>query len=338
MKQLNEMNLSFAEIIACDIANEIIDLNKDNKTSDKYNTEVFELLNHNNNLPFYLSDNIDAYEQIDETNVKIKEDYHYYVLYLDRLPICIISTNLSNEETNRWSYNIYSLNDQQAINIIDGNKYCLLSALDYGLYLIDDKNNYYIVSYPMPADRDISQTLTDLNINVGNITKNILDIELLNKKDIEVNIKQYDYNVINESDLTIIKEYLKNNEEHLLGCHLIGPIPRYQYYFASLDNIVVCDFDKENDSYLFELIKDNKCEGLLYYDSFEGEDGIAVNDIKINDNHSYFVDLADVGYVFEDNIISDEQSYSLIDKLVIKQIQKKIKDDKSSFNTYDLDK
>ena len=84
------------------------------------------------------------------------------------------------------------------------------------------------------------------------------------------------------------------------------------------------------------LIKDNDVKGCLYYDSFDEEDGVNINQLELNFDNAYFVDLSDVGFVFEDRIVSEQQSYSLLDQLVIKKIQNKISNDKPSFNTYDL--
>ena len=336
MDNLKEMSLSFARIIACDVANEIVSLSKDNKTDEQYNPEVFNYLKQNDNPVFYISDRIDAYDQIDDVNIRIKEDYHNYLLFLDSIPVCIISNNLSNQETNIWSYNIHYLNDPNVREIIDGGNYCLLSALDYGVYLVDNKSDYYTISYPIPDGKDINETLKGLGIVTASKEKNKLDLDLIDKSNLKVNIKDYDYNCITADDITNISNYLKNNQRELLECKIIGPVARYQYNFSSLDSIEVCDFDRENNSYMFILAKDNAVKGYLYYDLFDKEDGINIYEVESVLNNSYFVELANVGIVYEEKIVADKQTYSLLDKLVIKEIQNKIRNDKPSLNIYDL--
>ena len=336
MDNLKEMSLSFARIIACDVANEIVGLSKDNKTDEQYNPEIFDYLKKNDNPVFYISDRIDAYDQIDDVNIRVKEDYHNYLLFLDSIPVCIISNNLSNQETNIWSYNIHYLNDPNASKIIDGGNYCLLSALDYGVYLVDNKSDYYTISYPIPDGKDINETLKGLGIVTASKEKNKLNLDLIDKSNLKVNIKDYDYNCITAEDITNISNYLKNNQGELLECKIHGPVARYQYNFSSLDSIEVCDFDRENNSYMFILAKDNVVKGYLYYDLFDKKDGINIYEVESVLDNSYSVELANIGFVYEEKIVADKQTYSLLDKLVIKEIQNKIRNDKPSLNTYDL--
>ena len=336
MNNLDEMNLSLAKIVACDIANELISLSKDNKTKDRYNPDIFEYLKECEKPEFYISDRVGCCDQIDKHNMNVREDFYAYILQLENIPVCIITTNIDNQETRTWSYNIHYLNDAEATKIINYGMFSIMSLLDYGLYLVDHKYHYYTISEPLPGGDDVTKTLQDLCSIAKIKEKNRLNINLLDNCSIKVNIKEYDYYSISKKDIENINNYLRNNEEELLDCKIVGPIPRYQYHFTDLENIEVCDYDKENDSYMFMLIKDNDVKGCLYYDSFDEEDGVNINQLELNFDNAYFVDLSDVGFVFEDRIVSEQQSYSLLDQLVIKKIQNKISNDKPSFNTYDL--
>ena len=336
MNNLDEMNLSLAKIIACDVANELIGLSKDNKINDKYDPKIFEYLKECEEPEFYISDRVRCSDQIDEHNMKVRESFFAYILQLENIPVCIITTNIDNQETRTWSYNIHYLNDPEATMIINYGMFSIISLLDYGLYLIDHKFHYYTISEPLPGGKDVTKTLQDLYPIAEIKEKNKLDINLLSNTKIDVSIKDYDYNSIDKKDIENINNYLKDNEDEFLNCKIVGPIPRYQYHFTDLENIEVCDYDKENDSYMFMLIKDNDVKGYLYYDSFDGQDGVNINQLQLNFDNTYYVDLAEVGFIFEDRIVSDQQPYSLLDRLVIKQIQSKIRNDKPSFNTYDL--
>ena len=332
----NELNRSFAELLACDMANEIIDLCKDDKCSDKYDQKVFELLKNGDDHVFYLSDLIDRYVQSDKSKAERQEKYYSYLLYLDDLPVCIINTDITDE---KWDYTSYVINDERCVRIIDSGRFYMLNADDYGLYLVGD-DDYFVLSYPIEENKDFLNQSKKLGIELSTIDKHILDLNLIEKTDIDVNITEYT-DEVNETCLNAIKDYLKENEEDLCDGKMIGPVLRYQYFFSSLNNIEVCDYNKENGSLTFRLLKDGRSITELYYDSFEESVEVYVDEESCVDTDSYFVHLADVGYVYGDKTIAqgtENGSYSAIDKLVTKKIQNRIKAAEPSFKVFDLNK
>ena len=324
---MNKMCFDYANIIACDIANELLDITKNNKKTTKYNSNILDYLKKNTNNTFYITNPIDRYEQIDDTKTEKKDDCNI-VLSVDNLPICLISTNYDIDDNKRLSYNYYLIEDNKFKDIVSSDSFYILNASDYGLYIVND-NDYYTISYPLSENNNFMEDVKKLNISLNKVNKDILDLDLLDKTNININIKDYDYS-INEDILNSINSYLLDNDYK--DCKLIGSIPNYQYYFSSLNNIEVVDYDRENDSYHFKLVKDNKVLGHISYDSFDEEVEI-YEDISEADN--YYVNLVGVGHVYIDKVVSeDNESYSYIDDIVIKAIQEKIKKDKSSFNEY----
>lgn len=323
----NEL-ISLIKIIACDIANEIIELNKNNKESSEYSKRVFDYLKQNKNPLFYLSNRIDRYDQVDETNVKERENSSCHVLYVDDLPIVLITSDIREESVNKLDYYYYSVDDDKFLDILSSDSFYLINANDYGFYLVNDNDCY-----------GVSQTINDvfmnqfkqLNISINKVNKEILDLELIDKTDFIISIKDYDD--VDDSVLTSIKNHMKENEE-LSDCILFGPITSYQYSFTHNNTIEVCDYGRENDAYCFGLIKNSTIKAFINYDRFDDE--ITINPISdLKYDGSYFVNLSDVGYVYEDRI-SNKTSYSLLKQLIITRLQEKITKEKPVFKTYDL--
>jgi len=326
----NELK-ELAMIIACDIANEILELSKNNIVTTKYDQEVFDHLKHNDPT-FYISSQIGRYDQIDERNVKERVNNYSHILYVDDLPITLITTDIREEDSDKLSYNYYPLDDDKCLDIISSDCFYLLNANDFGFYLINDNDYYPISPSPFLDDRFMDQ-VKELNISINKVDRGALDLTLIDKKGINIHIKDFDK--IDDPKLTLIKDRIKESEEELPDM-LFGPIPLYQYYFTSGDNIEVCDHNRENGSYCFGTVNDSKVKSLVYYDGFEDE--IEIDDIpEMQYDGSYFVSLSDVGYVFADRIIvNDGTSYSLLDRSVANKIQKKIIKERPVFETYDL--
>ena len=327
-KNINKMCFDYASIIACDMANELIELSKNNKSTTKYSKNLLDYLKNNPNRTFYISSPIDRYEQVDENNVEYKDDCNI-VLYVDDLPISIITTNYNIDDNQRLSYNYYLIDDDKFKKIISSNKFYILNASDYGLYMVND-NDYYTISYPISENNNFMEDVKKLNVSINSINKNVLDLDLLNKTTFNINIHDYDY-IVSEDTLSIINSYLKDNDSKYLGCELIGSIPQYQYYFSNLNNIEVCDYDRENEAYHFKIVKDSKVLGYLSYDSFDEDIQIyeELNEADKADDSSNtnYVNLVNVGYIFADKVIDEnpqEASYSYLDKIVIKAIQEKL--------------
>ena len=323
----NEL-ISLVKIIACDIANEIIELNKNNKESSEYSKRVFDYLKQNKNPLFYLSNRIDRYDQVDETNVKGRENSSCHVLYVDDLPIVLITSDIREESVNKLDYYYYSVDDDKFLDILSSDSFYLINANDYGFYLVNDNDCY-----------GVSQTINDefmnqfkkLNISINKVNKEKLDLELIDKTDLNNSIKDYDD--VDDSVVTLINNHMKENEE-LSDCILFGPITSYQYSFTHNNTIEVCDYGRENNAYCFGLIKNSTIKAFINYDRFDDE--ITINPISdLKYDGSYFVNLSDVGYVYEDRI-SNETSYSLLKQLIITKLQEKITKEKPVFKIYDL--
>ena len=336
----NKICFDYALMIACDIANEVIDLCKNNKNTTKYNPKLLEYLKNKPNSTFYISSPIDHYDQIDDTNTEKRNDCNI-CLYVDDSPITLITTNYNIDDNQRLNYNYYPVDDEKFSDILSCDNFYLLNASDYGLYLVSD-NDTYTISYPISENKNFMEDVKKLNIVNNKISKDVLDLELLNKTTLNINVKDYS-NKINQDVLTSINNCLKNEENNYADCQLLGPIYIYQYYFSTLNNIEVCDYNVENDNYYFKLVKDNKVIGYISYDSFDEEvqfyDELNEADKIEKDIKAYYVNLVDVGFIYADKVIDEkpeEVSYSYLDKVVLKAIQEKIKKDNPSYNQYSL--
>lgn len=51
----------------------------------------------------------------------------------------------------------------------------------------------------------------NITISKDKIQKNKVDLDLINKMDLNISINDYDYGVLDESDLALIGDYLKEN-------------------------------------------------------------------------------------------------------------------------------
>ena len=328
-----EKNYSFAKIIACDIANEIINLHKDNKCSDKYDQRVFDLLQQHQKPEFYLSELVDRYIQVDKTKIDKQEKYYSYVLYLEKLPICIINTNIDDSETNRWDHTTYSLNDDKAINIINTDRFYILNADDYGLYLVGD-DDYFVLSYPLSENPDFMKEVKQLGIATNTINKNIISTDLINETSFKINIKEYDFVDMDDNFYSLLKQ---EHPEYFEKGIIFGPVARYQYYFSDFDTIEVVDFDRENGSFLYGLELNSSIDAFIYYDSFDEE--LNVDDsLTIPNTLKPIVEFSNIAYVSKDKVIykNDDVTYSLLDQLVIERLQDKIKNNQNNFNVIDL--
>ena len=330
-------NFEYAEMLACDMANEISYLGKNNISSSRYDHSVIELYKQSADPIFYLSDQIDRYVQTDKTKAERQEKYYSYLLYLDEYPLCIINTDTSDEENQKWDYTVYPVEDERCASIIATGRFYMLNGDDYGLYLVGD-DDYYTLAHPLSENKEFMSDVRKLGITTKNINRQVLDLGLIDKNSIQVNIRKYENDLFDESALSIIADYLKENEEDLAGGKLIGPIFRYQYYFSSLNSIEACDYNVENETFSFRLLKDGKIKAELYYDSFE--ESVDVRPVEeTDDTDTYFVNLSEVGNVYVDKVLCEDPqaiSYSKIDKMVTEKIQNMIRNDKPSFKVYDL--
>ena len=341
----DQLNHSFAAIIACDKANEVMELYKNNKRSSKYDDQLFDYLKSNDGEgTFYLSSKIDRYVQEDEKTAEKQENDSYFVLYFDELPVCMIRTQANEDPDQKWEYYDYLINEKKFIDLIKTNKFYVLNASNYGLYLIGE-NDYYPISGSPFEEEIFFEQVKKLNISVADmkIEKNKLDLNLID--DLKVSVKEYDYDTLSESDIENIQKYMEDNGEDFKGCTLIGPIPMYQYGFTSLNEIEVCDVNRENDSLCFKLVKDNKVGGYLHYDPYDdGSDSQIEYDPNEADKaereiYKYYVNLSPLGYIFTDKIVyenTDDPDYSLINKKVAEKIQSKIKEAERKFNEFSL--
>ena len=334
----DQLNRSYASIIACDKANEILELYRKGKRSSKYDDQIFDHLSSDTGK-FFLSSNIDRYIQ-EEDKTEKKQDY--FVLYLDELPVCLIRAQANEDPDQKWEYYDYPINDEKCVDLIKTGKVYVLNASNYGLYMIGE-NDYYPISPSPFEEENFFEQVKKLNIAFGDkLEKNELDLGLLNNLNVE--IKEYDYEALNESDIEVILNWANDNGEEIKGCTLIGPIPQYQYGFTSLNRIEVCDYNRENDSLCFKLVKDNKVTGYLHYDPYDDGCDSQISydpneaDKAEKDIHKYYAELSPL-YIFEDKIVeenADDPDYSLIGRTVAENIQAKIKEEGRKFNDYKL--
>ena len=340
----DRLALAYARILACDKANEILKLHAEGKRSSRYDDQVFDHFDINGEGKFYLSSKIDRYVQKEDGKAEKQNSNPYFLLYLDELPICLIRTDINEEPDQKWGYYDYSISDRKCFDLIETGRFCVLNASNYGLYLIGE-NDYYPLSPSAFEEENFFEQIRKLNITFDDkkIEKNELDLNLIGN--INISIKDYDYS-LSESDLSNIRQYMEDNGEDTNGCSLIGPIPLYQYGFISEDQIEVCDYDRENGSMLFKLVKGNKVIGYIHYDPYDdgAESQISSDtneaDKAEEDIHKYYANLSPLGYVFADRIIEeneDDPDYSLIDRMVAEKIQAKINEENCKFSVYKLD-
>lgn len=340
------LNQSYASIIACDKANEILELYKNGKRSSKYDNQVFKYLDqHDGKGKFFLSSKIDRYVQ-EEKTVQKQDTDPYFVLYLDEVPVCLIRAQASEDPDQRWEYYDYPVSEKKCSDLIKTGRFYVLNASNYGLYLIGE-DDYYALSDSGFEEKDFFEQIKKLNISFDEMKmeKNELDLSVL--KNINVDIKKYDYDTLNGSDIDKIRQFMEDNGEDYKGCSLIGPIPMYQYGFISINKIEVCDFNRENGGLCFKLVRDNKVIGYLHYDPYDdGSDSQISNDPNEADRsekdiNKYYADLSPLGYIFEDRIVeenADDPNCSMIDRTVAEKIQTKIREEERRFGVYQLDK
>ena len=344
-KKQDQLNHSFAAIIACDKANEIMELYKNNKRSSKYDDQLFDYLKSNNGEgTFYLSSKIDRYVQEDERTAEKQENDPYFVLYIDEHPVFLIRAQANEDPDQKWEYYDYPVNDKKLVDLIRTGKFYVLNASNYGLYLIGE-NDYYPISGSPFEEENFLEQVKKLNISLSDmkIEKNILDLNLIGN--LKVTVKDYDYNTLSETDIENIRKYMEDNGEDFKGCTLIGPIPMYQYGFTSLNEIEVCDNNRENDSLCFKLVNNNKVTGYLHYDPYDDGCDSQIEydpneaDKAEKDIYKYYESLSPLGYIFADKILcenTDDPDYSLIDKKIAEKIQSKIKEEERKFNEYSI--
>ena len=339
----DQLDLSFAGIIACDKANEILELYRKGKRSSRYGDQVFDHLNKSGGKgEFFLSSKIDRYVQTEETKAEKQHSEPYFLLYLDEVPVCLIRTEVSEELDQKWDYYDYPISDKRCCDLVSSGKFYVLNASDYGLYLIGE-NDYYPLSGSPFEEADFFEQVKKLNISFDDKKIERYDLDLTLIKDLDVSIRDYDYDV-DETVLSNIRNFMEDNGEDIDGCLLIGPVPQYQYGFVSIDHIEVCDVDRENGSLCFKLVKDNQVTGYVHYDPYDDgcESQIEFEANKADENETdilkYYVSLSSLGYIFKDRIIEenkDDPDYSPIDRTVAEKIQAKIKEG-CRFNSYKL--
>ena len=173
----------------------------------------------------------------------------------------------------------------------------------------------------------------DITLSKDKIQKNEVDLDLINKTDLNISINAYDYGAIDESDLTFISDYLKENAEEIADCQLVGPIPHYQYAFSSLNEIEVYDIDQEMGISHFHPVKNGQTAAYLDYYRFEEEKEVQISyDLNESDEAgkdvcSYSVYLYPVAYIFSDEIINEHPEdlyYTPINRMVAEKIRQKI--------------
>lgn len=344
---LSQLNLSYVKIIASDLSNEILELYRSGKRSSRYESRVFDYLDeHQGEGTFYLSSPIDRYVQMDETKVdKWRYDLNY-LLYIDDLPVCLITTNVYEHENPRWSYQYYPVYDEKSFDVIASERFYLLNTSDAGLYVVNE-DDYGTLAVPFFENEDLIEQIRGFDITLGNdeIQKSEVDLDLINKMDLNISINDYDYGAIDESDLTFISDYLKENAEEIADCQLIGPIPHYQYAFSSLNDIEVYDADQEMGISHFRLVKNGQTVAYLDYYRFEEEKEVQINyDLNESDGagkdaYSYSVYLYPVGYIFSDEIINEHPEdfyYTPIDRMVADKIQHKLINEDMSFEIREI--
>ena len=340
--KLSQLNLSYARIIAADLSNEILELYRSVKRSSRYEDRVFEYLKeHQGEGTFYLSSPIDRYVQIDETKVD-KWGYDLnYLLYIDDLPVCLITTNAYEHQNPRWSYQYYPVYDEKSFDVIASERFYLLNTSDAGLYVVNE-DDYGTLAVPFFENEDLMEQIKgfDITLSKDKIQKNEVDLDLINKMDLNISINDYDYGAIEESDLTFISDYLKENAEEIADCQLVGPIPHYQYAFSSLNEIEVYDIDQEMGISHFRLVKNGQTAAYLDYYRFEEEKEVQISyDLNESDEAgkdvcSYSVYLYPVAYIFSDEIINEHPEdlyYTPIDRMVAEKIQQKIINETRAF-------
>ena len=333
--KLSQLNLSYARIIAADLSNEILELYRSGKRSSRYEDRVFEYLKeHQGEGTFYLSSPIDRYVQIDETKVD-KWGYDLnYLLYIDDLPVCLITTNAYEHQDPRWSYQYYPVYDEKSFDVIASERFYLLNTSDAGLYVVNE-DDYGTLAVPFFENEDLMEQIKgfDITLSKDKIQKNEVDLDLINKMDLNISINDYDYGAIEESDLTFISDYLKENAEEIADCQLVGPIPHYQYAFSSLNEIEVYDIDQEMGISHFRLVKNGQTAAYLDYYRFEEEKEVQISyDLNESDEArkdvcSYSVYLYPVAYIFSDEIINEHPEdlyYTPINRMVAEKIRQKI--------------
>ena len=339
----DQLDLAYAQILACDKANEILELYRRGKRNSRYDNQIFDCLDRlNGEGKFYLSSKIDRYVQTDETKAEKQETDPYFILYLDELPICMIRTEINNDPAEKWDYYDYPVSGTKCFDLIKTGKVYVLNASNYGLYLIGE-NDYYPLSPSAFEEGNFFDQVKKLNIGFANmkIDKNELDLDLIGV--LKISIKDYDYSV-NKTDLSNIKRYMEDNGEETDDCSLIGPVPLYQYGFTSIDQIEVCDNNRENGSMMFKLVRSGKVIGYMHYDPYDDgcesqiESEANEADKTEKDINKYYVSLSPLGYIFKDCIVvenKEDPDYSPIDRMVAEKIQEKIKEG-SMFNVYQL--
>ena len=340
--ELSQLNLSYAKIIASDLSNEILELYQSGKRSSRYENRVFEYLEeHQGEGTFYLSSPIDRYVQMDETKVdKWRYDLNY-LLYIDDLPICLITTNAYEHQNPRWSYQYYPVYDETSLDVIASERFYLLNTSDAGLYVVNE-DDYGTLAVPFFENEDLMEQIRgfDITLSKDKIQKNEVDLDLINKMDLNISINDYDYDALNESDLSFISDYLKENAEELTDCQIVGPIPHCQYAFSSLNEIEVYDADQEMGIYHYRLVRNGQTAAYLDYYRFEDEKEAQISydlnesDEAGKDAYAYSVYLYPVGYIFSDEIINEHPEdlyYTPIDRMVAEKIQQKIIDETRAF-------
>ncbi|MBR4461084.1 MAG: hypothetical protein IKS51_00655 [Erysipelotrichaceae bacterium] len=340
--ELSQLNLSYAKIIASDLSNEILELYQNGKRSSRYENRVFDYLEeHQGEVTFYLSSAIDRYVQMDETKVdKWRYDLNY-LLYIDDLPICLITTNAYEHQNPRWSYQYNPVYDDKCFDVIASERFYLLNTSDAGLYVVNEED-YGTLAVPFFENESLKEQIKVFDITLGKvkIQKNEVDLDLINKMDLNISINDYDYDVLDESDLSFISDYLKENAEELTDCQILGPIPHCQYAFSSLNEIEVYDTDQEMGIYHYRLVRNGQTAAYLSYYRFEEEKEVYLgydlneSDEVGKDAYAYSVYLYPVGYIFSDEIINEHPEdlyYTPIDRMVAEKIQQKIIDETRAF-------
>ena len=105
MNKKDQTDLSFVRIIACDKANEIMELFKQGRRSSRYDDQIFDHLeDYNGEGKFFLSSKIDRYVQTDDTKAEKQDSEPYFLLSLDELPICLIRTEVNEDPDQKWDY------------------------------------------------------------------------------------------------------------------------------------------------------------------------------------------------------------------------------------------
>ncbi|MBQ6343535.1 MAG: hypothetical protein IJI41_10465 [Anaerolineaceae bacterium] len=341
MNKKDQTDLSFVRIIACDKANEIMELFKQGRRSSRYDDQIFDHLeDYNGEGKFFLSSKIDRYVQTDDTKAEKQDSEPYFLLSLDELPICLIRTEVNEDPDQKWDYYDYPVSDSKCCEIFRTGRFCILNASNYGLYLIGE-NDYYPLSGSPFEEENFFEQVKKLDITFDEkIERYELDPDHVGN--IDVSISEYDYSP-SEEDLSNIKRFMEDNGEYSDDYSLVGPVPQYQYGFTSLDQIDVRDLDRENGCLCFKLVKGNEVTGYVHYDPYDDGSESQI-DSEINeadktekDINKYYAHLSPIGYIFADKIVEeneDDPDHSPLNRMVAEKIRMKIKEEERKFGVY----